>query len=525
MATSNLTSKTGYLNAKKIVDSIVNADSNMYVYIGRPQPWSTTSDDPPDVANTLEAEYQVWHDMTALKKVNSQDVTLGFKKIEWTSGIQYDEYAHDVDLSTKNFYVITDQNKVFKCIDNNNTVSTVKPTSTSTSIVEVADGYKWKYMFTLTDSLIRKFAFGDFLPISRDANVVDDATVGAINHLKVVDGGAGYETSVSYVDSSDPGLLVYVLGDGAEIAAATCTISASGGIIQNDPSIVDGGSGYVLSQVGTVPVMIRQISDAGAIETAFGKATTNAVGEIVSVELVEGGSGYTTGAAVIVQSSCFGYAETNSSGEITNAEIFEFRSGTNFRKARAIVLGSSTTEADIKPIISPFAGHGASPERELLARYVIINLNFAFDEGEGDFTIQNDFRRIGLIENPLAYGTTTPATALTLNAKPTLNLTGISGSFSEDDLIYGGTSGAIGLHVDVIDTNKLRYIQDDTLSNNIDFVAGEEISSSSGASATISSVAQPEVEPYSGDLVFINNTIAVDRSSSQIETIALVLEY
>lgn len=526
MATSSLTSKTGYLNAKKIVDSVVNDDSKMYVYIGRPQPWSTTSDDPPNALNTLEEEYEIWQDMTALKRVSGQDITLGFKKIDWTTGTVYDEYADNVDLSALDFYVYTDEKKAYKCISNNyGAASTTKPTHTTTSIVETVDGYKWKYMFTLTDSLLRKFAFGDYLPISSNEDVVTEATVGSIDQLKIISGGSDYPQNATLDSETSPALPIFILGDGNEVATATCSVVASGGAIQSVSGITDQGSGYPVSQEGTVPVMFRQIGTIGAVETGFGIATTGVNGQIIQLQIEIRGSGYVTGEVEIVQSSAYGYAETNSSGVITKAEMSVARNGSNYRKARAVVVANGFVEAEIRPVISPFRGHGASPERELLANYVIINLSFAYNEGEGDFTIENDFRRIGLIENPYDFGTEVVATDGTLNAKRTLELTNVTGTFLEDDLIYGQTSGAIGFYVDFISANHIRYIQDDTLSNNIDFVDGEEVRSSSGAVGTISSITEPEVEQYSGDLAFINNTIAIDRSSSQIETIALVLEY
>ena len=40
---------------------------------------------------------------------------------------------------------------VYKCLDNNgNAASTVEPTGTSSSILTTGDGYKWKYMYTLS---------------------------------------------------------------------------------------------------------------------------------------------------------------------------------------------------------------------------------------------------------------------------------------------------------------------------------------------------------------------------------------
>lgn len=522
MTTSSLSTKLNYGNAQQFVDAVENNQTNLYVYIGRPQEWAD-DDNPPTVTDNILDEYKVWHDMTAMKRVIGQDVTLGFKRINWVSGTVYNEYADDVDLESLNFYVYTDEQKVYKCISNNNGAqSTTKPTHTTADITKTIDGYKWKYMFTISDSLVRKFAVGNFLPISRDDTVVNQAVVGSIDELRVQTAGTGYTANASI--SSGTEIPIFVYGDGIENATATCNITTIGGVIQS-ATIDSGGSDYPYAPESNIPVMIRQVSSNGAIETAFGVATTDPDGQVSNLSVVIGGSNYTNGTAIIVQSSCWGYAETNSSGVITNVEVATGRAGSGFRVARATVVGQSVTPAVVRPIISPFRGHGASPERELFAKYVLLNLNFAYDEGQGDFTIQNDFRTIGLIENPLVYGTTTPATARTLNAKPTLKISNISGTFSEDDIIYGQTSGAKGIHVDIKDSDLLRYIKDDnTLSNNIDFGL-ESILSASGASAVIIEIINPEVEPYSGDILFINNRTPIDRTSDQIETITLVLEY
>ena len=521
MSTINLTTKSDYVNAKKVVESVKNEDTNLYVYIGRPQAWPDEQT-PPNVLETLDTEYNIWHDMTAMKRVSEPDIILGFRRINWVEDTVYDEYSDQDDLSTLDYYVYTDEKKIYKCISNNGGVpSTVKPTHTVANITKTVDGYRWKYMYTLSDSLARKFSVGDYLPVSEDSFIQSQATVGSIEHLKIISGGSGYPISAS-VDN-DTEIPIYILGDGNEVSTATCNLVTVGGVVQS-ASVVNQGNGYPIAPETNIPVMIRQVSSTGAVETAFGTITTGLTGQVTNVDIVIGGTGYVNGSAIIVLSSCYGYAETNSSGVIINTEIATARAGENFRKAKAIVVANPITVANIRPVISPFKGHGASPERELLAKYVLINLSFAYDEGDGDFTVENNFRRIGLIENPLAYGTSTLASSRTLNAKHTLVVSNVTGQFAEDDIIYGQTSGAKGFNVDLIDGNKIRYIRDDTLSNNIDFTT-ETIQSASGASATITELQPPEVEPYSGDILVINNRTAIDRTSEQIETIMLVLEY
>jgi hypothetical protein len=520
MSTS-LSTKMNYRNANQFVDTVVNGDANLYVYIGRPQPWDNES--VPDVPDdSLSTEYDVWHDMTAMKRVTAQDIRLGFRRIDWTINTAYDQYDDTANLNVLDFYVYTDEGKVYKCISNNAAAeSTIKPTQTTGTQV-TSDGYKWKYMFTISDSLYRKFAVGDYLPIELDSTVITNAVVGSIDQLVLESAGTGYTPSA--LASSNTALPIYIYGDGNENATATCTITVNSGIIQG-VVVTNGGVNYSNPLESNVPVMIRQIGSTGAIETAFGTATTNADNEIINVDIVLGGSGYASGTAIIVQSSCQGYAETNSIGVVTNVEISNGYAGTNFRVARATVVDASITPAVVRPIISPFRGHGASPERELLANYALVNLTFAYNEGANDFTVQNEFRRIGLIENPYTYGTTTIASAQTLNAKNTLIISNVSGAFSADDAIYGLTTGAKGIYVDTVDSTKLRFIKDDnTLSNNLDFTT-EDIRSQSGATATITEVINPEVEPYSGDILFINNTVAINRASDQLETVTLVLEY
>lgn len=514
---SSLSTKFQYRNARDLVRAVQSSGSSFYMFYGRTKPWAD-EENPPTPDNSLKSEYDAWHDMTALKKIDGQDVRLGFRRIDWTTSTVYYEYREDVDLTDKDFYIYTDEKKVYKCISNNNgAASTIKPTHTDNSITKQADGYKWKYMFTLSDSLIRKFFVPGYLPVGENETVVNNAVKGAIENIRINTGGSGYSASTT--------VPVFVSGDGDENASATATLTVDGGTIVGI-TVLSGGSNYPYAPESNIPVAIRQVGNNGAVETGYCLANTDENGAVSSITLVLGGSGYTSGTASIVQSSCQAEATTNGTGVVTDVSIATGKQGQNFRKASAKVVGTSTSEATLTPTISPFLGHGASPERELLARYALVNLRFAYDEGEGDFTVANDFRRIGMMESPLNYGTTTASTAQTLDAKYRITLNESNVPFTADDTIVGETSGAIGLQVDVFESNKLRVIRGNDVSNYIDFSVGETVRGlSSGASGTIASITNPEVEPYSGDILFINNREAITRRNDQIETITLVLEY
>ena len=68
------------------------------------------------------------------------------------------------------------------------------------------------------------------------------------------------------------------------------------------------------------------------------------------------------------------------------------------------------------PVISPQFGHGADPVEELGGNYIIVNSRLEFNEGAGDFPVDNDFRRIGLCQDPFAFGTTQRSTLTTMAA-------------------------------------------------------------------------------------------------------------
>ena len=46
----------------------------------------------------------------------------------------------------------------------------------------------------------------------------------------------------------------------------------------------------------------------------------------------------------------------------------------------------------------------------------MINAKLSYDEGAGDFPIDNDYRRIGLVTNPLKFGTSELISDLTVSA-------------------------------------------------------------------------------------------------------------
>ena len=72
----------------------------------------------------------------------------------------------------------------------------------------------------------------------------------------------------------------------------------------------------------------------------------------------------------------------------------------------------------------------------MLAKRIMANIRLTYAEGQGDFPVDNDFRRIGIIKNPkLPAPSTDFATQETISAVYALKLNNVSGSFSPDEVV------------------------------------------------------------------------------------------
>ena len=480
-----ITEKFRVHNARQFKEDFGEAASSTFIFIGRSFDWADENS-PPTPVNSVRDEIDSYADMIAMKKVASSDVSHALSRRDWASGTSYDEYADDYSASNlapassannlydSRFYVITDEYNVYKCIrtgrDSSGAVvnSTVKPTGTATSPFAVQDtdaasgrGYMWKYMYSVSASDTIKFVTNDFIPVK---------TIGA--QTEVFGDVAGVGSA-----AADDGSTQWDVENGA----------IDGGI--HHIKVVNGGSGY-----------------------------TN--GTYTNVNIVGDGSG----------AQC---TVTVEGGAIVHAQIESAEEGTGYRRAEINVadisgIGSGTS-GDLKPIVSPIYGHGADPVVEMGGNYVIVNSRLEFAEGSGDFPTDNDFRRVGLIQDPFQDGTTTISTDATLMACNKIVVASASG-LGVDDVITNAAvdaSGvAVGRIVSISGTN-IFYTPVTNAGNGYNDFAGADTVYVSGSSVTtVSSVDSdfPEVERYSGNIMYLENRGAVTRASDQIEDIKLIIE-
>jgi hypothetical protein len=500
--TAIITEKFRLHNATQFYESFSETSKSVYyMLLGKATPFTSatsggTDSSPPTPADDITSEFYTWDQTIAGKNIASSDVTFALPRRDWTNSTIYDMYEDNISSSNlsssgaaniydSTFFFRTSDNRIYKVLDNNSgaAYSGSEPTSESTSPF-AQGGYVLKYIYTITASEQTKFLTTDFMPVSTDSAVSAAATDGKIEAV-IVTAGSGYTDGTYYVA---------VDGDG------TSAGTSSGAII-----------GFTVAS--------NTIADFGL---------TSGTDTIVYA----GGEGYTYGTVTL-----------------TDATVF-----TDVTLETAVSSGdmSNGSGGAIQIIISPKGGHGNNAVNELGGHYVIMNTLFIGAERD-DLLTGNDFRNISIVTDPTTYGTSTVASDSTIRQTYATQLTSVSGTFTADEKITQATTLAVGKVVEWDSTNSILYYQQERFSDYGTTSVGAYIAFSganvitgadSGATGTPDATSDsavtlandftitftdgyvtPELEPDSGNIIYIENRSPISRATDQTEDIKIVVEF
>lgn len=245
--TSTFTADMGVFVTQTIKSAIANT-SNAYLAIARVEAWA--NDAQPNVANSsVDSVYNFYRNMIGGKKITGGDVAFVIPRQNWIANTKYVSYNCERSTLYGNanlHYVMTDDFNVFKCLfNNNNANSEIKPTATNPNTsYTTADGYIWKYMYTLSDVERVRFLTPDWIPVktlsvndgSLQWRVQQAAVDGAVDVVEVLNGGTNYTSN---------GLIVTITGDGSS-AVATANINPTTNTIQK-VTVTSRGIGYTFA--------------------------------------------------------------------------------------------------------------------------------------------------------------------------------------------------------------------------------------------------------------------------------------
>ena len=522
-----ITDQIRILNAKNFVAGVSTSTNSYYAFVGLPNPTAYQSDwdsSPPAPVDNFDNMNDFHDTMLAVKRVTSTDVKQIVPKLNWNSGTTYDYYRHDYSISnappnsggtslyTANYFVVNSDFRVYICLQNGTTPETPdgKPSLDEPTFTDLeprtpgtsGDGYIWKYLYSIKPADLIKFDSTDFMPVPRDwgsaaadAAVKNNATDGGIKIVVVKNRGTGIGTA------NQTYTRVPIKGDGFN---AECTV-----VVNNDA-------------------------------------------QIESVTVSNEGFGYTYG----------------------NVDL------------SAGSVPTPTSQPTLDVIIPPPGGHGADIYRELGATNALMYARIENDAENPDFITGNQVARIGILENPKAFNSNEILTLDKASAAYALRLSGTgysSVTFTADDYVrqtvatgstavgrvisYDQTTGVLKywqdrtiagfatagssgistaltpthLDLNVPSYNTTRFTSEPAAGGSVTIVGGSSnlsISTAfSGLSTTLNNrtyylgqsftkgVSNPEIDKYSGNMIYVDHRPSITRSSNQKEDIKIILQF
>ena len=220
--TGIITDKLKRIFLDNLITEIQTEAAAYYIGIGNSIDWDS-SDTAPTPINSLREERNLRLRLQSIK--TGEDISYVVPRNNWVSGTVYSGWDDNVSgHPTTPYFVITEDNGVYICLkqgrDNTGAAvaSTISPSGASTTSFFTADGYIWKFLYTLSAGNANKFLSANYVPVSligttdsaspaailEQKSIQDAAIIGQIANIRVVNGGSGYASAPT----------VTIVGDG-----------------------------------------------------------------------------------------------------------------------------------------------------------------------------------------------------------------------------------------------------------------------------------------------------------------------
>ena len=427
--------------AKSFLSEILT--EQYYIGIGKSDTFDLNDEVPTPLDSPFE-EKEFRNCLQSIKKV--EGATFATKRYNWSSGSVYQGWSDFTPSDSSGaFYVLNDAKEVYICLETGISqtgsvnVSTIEPNYGILGVdytlpFTTADGYKWKFLYSLTPESIFSFLSSNYIPVHQAED--DLATGDPIEDLQ-------FNVKQAAV--------------GGQVIR--CEILKRGNGFSSAPTIQIVGDG------------------TGATAVAY----INDQGHITKIEMTNMGSGYTH-ASVSIQGDGI------------------------YATARAVI-----TDAN---------GIGFDPINDLKTSSVMMNIKPDGEE-DGTFIVENEFRQIGVIKNPL-----TPVgssfTESSAKVLPSVELVD-SSPFVVGKLVTGSQSGAIA-YVNENVGNEVFFHQNESTGFG-NFQVGEVLTQVGVIlTGTVASINEKNaIDRFTGDVLYIENRHRIRRDAEQKEDIKVVI--
>lgn len=435
----------------------------------------------------------------------------------------------NVNFNIANIAVATPGN--YSTAAQNNTTATIstagpfQPTVNATAIINYSNANVSSFVITQgagytyavkQNTIVTIATTGDAQP-SENATANINFTLGSISNVAIVNPGYGYghAPNVTVTGGANANIVLTTTKTSASLVPVISSNSIAG------VQIVDGGIGYTYATANVVgdgegaKLLVDFSYTTGSDSLQVLNEQLAVGGSIDAIKIISNGYGYTSANATITGSGTGATANvTISNGRIVSINIVS--PGSGYKEATVTISGDGKGAA-ARAILPPYGGHGFNAVRELFASNVGIYSAFFRIDNKG-FETANDYRRIGIVKNIRKYTNDNLFSGTFGSACWSISgvFTGLD--FPIDTELTQASTGGVFLVIDVED-NRMIVIS----KNGIAPVVGTITNNNNTFSIT--AIDNPDVDVFSGDIVYLLNKDAFTVSGEQAVTVRTVLGF
>lgn len=262
----------------------------------------------------------------------------------------------------------------------------------------------------------------------------------------------------------------------------------------------------------------------------------NAVdGAIYSIKITNPGAGYTNAnsLSVYVYGDGFGASATATINTASNTinSISMVTYGANYKSATVRILGGNGANATAQAILSPAGGHGSNPLYEFKGTNLLIDAR-VFGTESDKYPPYTQFRQIALVKDPLRYGTSTVSTNNVVSQTYDMGMynyavgVGVPLNYDTNEIVYQGLSFSdktFSARAVYWDANNaiIRTTQYVGEANTAESLYGLQ----TVTNKLVGSISYPELEPNSGQILYVDNFEPITKDPEQIDDLKVVIKF
>lgn len=487
------------------------------------------------------------------------------------------KYMYTIPLTLRNKFVTSEYVPVTTALTNQYYTN-----GAITSFVIENKGYKYPNCWTIDSISVSSggsnYLVGDYItfttaPAGGTTAIayVSSVSSGAITGITIISPGSGYNTQPTYTIASASGVgavlsvkfkrdpanytELQVVGDGYTAAKLIPVINANGEI--ENIVVADEGAGYTSATVTivakrTIDGVLQNVNsintpgfvqgaitinlNVGNIESPQSNVELLAVdGSINTVKVDFGGAGYPPSTTIEIVGDGTGAACTPVIQDGKIIRTIMTNAGQGYTNATVVITPaqSGVSQAQIRPIISPKGGHGKDAVSELYANSIMMVARLDREKNK-NIAITNGYRQVSIIKNPKIYADNNYFRNATGSSCVLLECDSSNSSSYQrlvKDVTLTYASSVVGNKtftlIEKIQIADKYYLLVQYNDNYIPLAGSSLIFYDNGTAYTITvtSVQNPDIDKYSGEMIYIDNRTEFESSDEQIVTVSTLISF